>query len=98
MLSLLSGVAVSYISKLNKVPHKIELKDRSYLDRINAESFADIALAAFRLQYHENVIYRQFADAMHVHPESVKRIEQIPFLPISFFKTHKVVTGAEQTA
>jgi uncharacterized membrane protein len=33
------------------------------------------------------------SDALGVRPESVGRTEEIPFLPVSFFKTHIVRTG-----
>lgn len=36
------------------------------------------------------MVYRMFCDAMKASPESVKRIEDIPFLPVEFFKTHRV--------
>lgn len=60
---------------------------------INAGNFDETALAIFRHQYAHNPIYRQFADAIKVLPANVQTIEQIPFLPISFFKTHRVATG-----
>ena len=31
-------------------------------------------------------------DSLGVNPENINSIEKIPFLPISFFKTHEVVT------
>jgi len=64
-----------------------------YIHKINAESFNVIALDLFQYQYQNNSIYRQFVDALHIDPSTVKEIVQIPFLPISFFKTHCVVTG-----
>lgn len=56
----------------------------------NASEFEQVALQLFCYQYHNNTVYRSFCDLMHVHPETVKSIEKIPFLPISFFKTHRV--------
>lgn len=37
-------------------------------------------------------MYRAYVEAIRVSPESVDSIEKIPFLPISFFKTHPVIT------
>lgn len=37
-------------------------------------------------------MYRAYVDAIRVSPETVDSIEKIPFLPISFFKTHRVMT------
>ncbi|HRO44046.1 MAG TPA: acyl transferase [Flavipsychrobacter sp.] len=73
--------------------YNFEAADSQYIDKLNAENFDDIALALFRYQYEENKIYRHYADALRIDPATIKIIEQIPFLPISFFKTHKVVAN-----
>lgn len=39
-------------------------------------------------------IYREYARLLNIKPEQVKSINQIPFLPVSFFKTHKIVADA----
>lgn len=39
-------------------------------------------------------MYRNFIEGLHINPTSINRLEEIPFLPISFFKTHSVKTGA----
>lgn len=64
-----------------------------YLAKINADSFNDIALSVFRYQYENNNIYARYTDAIGVLPGMVKTTDAIPFLPISFFKTHAVVSG-----
>jgi len=51
-----------------------------------------MALEIFRLQYEHNKIYKLYTDALHVNPRQVNRIEDIPFLPIQFFKTNQVAT------
>jgi len=51
-----------------------------------------MALDIFRLQYHQNDIYKKYVDSLNIIPESIVSIEEIPFLPISFFKTHEVTT------
>src|SRR6185295_18348252 len=51
------------------------------------------ALKMFRYQYLENALYRNFADRFQVNPDSVQGLRQIPFLPVSFFKTEMVKTG-----
>jgi phenylacetate-coenzyme A ligase PaaK-like adenylate-forming protein len=55
--------------------------------------FEEKALKNFHFQYNYNPIYKRFADSLKCSPSSVKNCDQIPFLPISFFKTHKVVTS-----
>ncbi|MGN6265061.1 MAG: LuxE/PaaK family acyltransferase [Ginsengibacter sp.] len=51
-----------------------------------------MALQVFSFQYHNNKLYRNYVDALGVTVENVDAIEKIPFLPISFFKTHEVKT------
>ncbi len=55
-------------------------------------AFEALALELFAIQYHHNILYRQFCDSFSAKPQTVKNLQQIPFLPIEFFKTQKVVT------
>ena len=55
--------------------------------------FNEIAVSLFRYQYRENEFYKSFVDALGVSESQVYHPEQIPFLPVSFFKTHKVISG-----
>jgi len=54
--------------------------------------FLTRALELFRFQYSENGLYRQYTQTLGVDPDSVRTLEAIPFLPVSFFKTHTVRT------
>ena len=47
----------------------------------------------FRYQHTHNSIYRSYCDALHIDSNSVKKLQQIPFLPISFFRTHNVIVN-----
>ncbi|HEY4287683.1 MAG TPA: acyl transferase [Puia sp.] len=58
--------------------------------------FLDRALELFRFQYAENALYRQYTQTLGVDPDSVETLEAIPFLPVSFFKTHTVRTTGFQ--
>lgn len=73
--------------------YKIELKQPGYIQGINAGNFDNIALEVFAYQYQHNNIYREFTNALKIDPAKVCSVDQVPFLPISFFKTHKIVTG-----
>ena len=55
--------------------------------------FNSLALEIFRYQYKGNTTYRSFCKHLDVIPEKVLKIEDIPFLPIEFFKSQQVVTG-----
>ena len=52
--------------------------------------FEKLTLELFRFQYNENRIYRAYVDALGLKTDLIKSIEQIPFLPISFFKSHEI--------
>ncbi|MBS1775662.1 MAG: acyl transferase [Bacteroidetes bacterium] len=66
------------------------------LQDLNAISFEHIALALFEYQYANNLLYKSFADALNKSPKQVYQLTDIPFLPISFFKTHQIHTGSKQ--
>lgn len=55
--------------------------------------FDELALQVFHFQYQHNELYRRYVDTLNTDISSVALVEQIPFLPISFFKTHAVRTG-----
>jgi phenylacetate-coenzyme A ligase PaaK-like adenylate-forming protein len=55
-------------------------------------NFDQSALAVFRFQYQHNPIYKKYVEELRVDVNKVKEISQIPFLPVSFFKTHPVQT------
>jgi len=59
----------------------------------NQKQFEKIALKVFRFQYENNLVYQEFCDFLKVDVQKVKSIEQIPFLPIQFFKSHEVVSN-----
>ena len=54
--------------------------------------FSQCAIELFNFQYRNNPIYKSYTDSLHVSPTNVISIDRIPFLPISFFKTHAVQT------
>lgn len=59
----------------------------------NNVEFDTLACALFQDQYARNAIYRAYVDALGVAPGSVRIPEEIPFLPIEFFKTREIKTG-----
>lgn len=61
----------------------------------NEQEFTETALQAFHYQAANNNVYRQFIEGLHVDPATIRSIDQIPFLPISFFKSHGVLSSAE---
>lgn len=59
----------------------------------NQKQFEKIALKVFRFQYENNLVYNEFCNLMNVKVHEVKSLQQIPFLPIQFFKSHSVVSN-----
>ena len=58
--------------------------------------FEAMALKVFKYQFENNSVYRSFCDLLYRHPSDVKTIKDIPFLPISFFKSHEVISSKKQ--
>jgi phenylacetate-coenzyme A ligase PaaK-like adenylate-forming protein len=59
----------------------------------NKKNFDKLALKIFRYQYENNLVYKDFCDLRKVNIQEIKTIEKIPFLPIQFFKSHKIVSN-----
>ena len=59
----------------------------------SSKAFDLQAIQLYEKQFSNNLIYRSFCDLVHKHPSDCESVTEIPFLPISFFKTHKVLTG-----
>jgi phenylacetate-coenzyme A ligase PaaK-like adenylate-forming protein len=60
---------------------------------IKKGDFEALALQVFRLQSIENPVYKAYLEALNVNPLLVNSLNDIPFLPIRFFKSHAVQTG-----
>lgn len=59
------------------------------------DQFEQAALKAFHKQYAYNTVYRKFCNLLNISPEEIQQVNQIPFLPISFFKEHKVLASTQ---
>jgi len=57
------------------------------------ESFEFLALDIFKFQSEQNPVYKEFISRIGGKPEKVKSLEEISFLPISFFKSHTIKSG-----
>lgn len=65
---------------------------------VTEPGFEDLALELFHFQYRNNPLYREYTDAIRVNPDAVKSLSEIPFLPISFYKTHLVQSTSFEAA
>ena len=59
------------------------------------EEFESSALEVFRFQYEKNTTYRHFCKLLNKNPLQVTAVEQIPFLPIEFFKTQQIISDSK---
>jgi phenylacetate-coenzyme A ligase PaaK-like adenylate-forming protein len=72
------------------------ISDQDIFTISSQKQFEKIALKVFRLQYENNLVYQEFCDFLKVDKQSVKVLQQIPFLPIQFFKNHNVVSNTNE--
>lgn len=70
------------------------LNNADWLQNIGSSNFEATALSIFQYQYSGNEIYKAYVNALNIDPQTVTQIANIPFLPISFFKTHTVLTNS----
>lgn len=67
----------------------------SIFDIKNDEEFNNLTLTIFKYQYEHLRVYKKFCDALGRN--SPKHYSEIPFLPISFFKTHQILSDEVKT-
>ena len=60
------------------------------------EAFRASALEVFRYQARYTPVYRDYLKTLGVKASSVKQLEEIPFLPVEFFRTHTVIVEWKQ--
>jgi hypothetical protein len=65
------------------------------LKGLKPAEFLNYALSFMQYQASNNAVYGEWIQSMKVQLDTVKSIEQIPFLPIHFFKTHAIYAGSE---
>lgn len=57
-------------------------------------SFEELAMEIFQFQARENKVYAEFIHWLGRDPGAVIRLQEIPFMPIEFFKSHDVVSSS----
>ena len=60
---------------------------------LSVDHFDEVCMDIFRFQYQSNPVYHQWCALLGIDPLTIKTPEQIPSLPVSFFKQKKVLTG-----
>ncbi len=62
-------------------------------DLTDDSNFDEHALEVFQYQYRENPVYQKFCDLLGRTAKTVRQKQDIPFLPIEFFRSHRVISG-----
>ncbi|WP_134090584.1 acyl transferase [Olivibacter sp. XZL3] len=66
--------------------------DKSAIFEISSSAqFEQLALQVFKKQASENPVYKAYLQYLNCKPDSITHTEEIPFLPIEFFKTKEVI-------
>jgi len=58
----------------------------------NNEEFEKLTIEVFQYQAKNNKVYKEYLHHLNCNINSVNQICQIPFLPIEFFKSHKITS------
>ena len=69
------------------------------MDSLNISSqldFKNKAITLFNEQFNKNLIYNQYCKLLKIKPNQVNELKHIPFIPIQFFKTHKIVCNNDK--
>lgn len=70
--------------------------DSEEILNINENNFETLALKVFEHQFLSCTVYRDFCTHLQISPKQVERIEDIPFLPIEFFKSHQILSTSQK--
>ena len=62
----------------------------------NSIDFETVALQVFKYQYEHVAVYRDFCKFLNKTPYTVTSLDSIPFLPIEFFKSHKILSSERE--
>lgn len=68
------------------------MNNLSLIQNYSQAGFIEKALDLFQYQAAHNLVYKEYLNGISCDVRSVKSLEQIPFLPITLFKSHSIVT------
>ena len=60
-------------------------------------NFNNKAIKVFQYQAKKTAVYREYLKYLGIKATSINSISKIPFLPISFFKSHKVFNQSNES-
>lgn len=74
-----------------EIPTAEQLINRVFSIATNLD-FEQTAFDVFLFQFKNNPVYQQYCTLLQKTPATVAHLDDIPFLPISFFKSHTITT------
>ena len=69
-----------------------DVRDRIFTIKDDTD-FWEITLEVFNHQLYNNSVYKEFVTGLKKNTIALKSYSDLPFLPVEFFRNHKVVTG-----
>ncbi len=60
------------------------------INKCTPTTFEELAMEVFYFQYQQNQVYQSYCDLLKGKGFRPKDLDEIPFLPVSFFKSHKI--------
>lgn len=82
----------------NKTISEIRAGLRQQIVTVEPADFEPLALQVFRYQAQYNAVYKEYIQHLGIDPDRVSALTGIPFLPIQFFKNHRISTGQSHDA
>ena len=76
---------------MNLVSNKTNINIDEIFNIKDENTFTKIALELYHFQANECVVYKDYHKLLKIDHTKVNSLFEIPFLPIEFFKTHKVI-------
>jgi phenylacetate-coenzyme A ligase PaaK-like adenylate-forming protein len=55
--------------------------------------FRETALQIFSYQFKNNTVYHDFIISLGKNPSEIRTTDDIPFMPVEFFRNHRIVSG-----
>lgn len=62
----------------------------------SSDNFLKITLEIFKYQATNCIVYKLYLESLSINPNKIDSLKKIPFLPIEFFKNHKIINKNRQ--
>lgn len=59
------------------------------------QDFNELAIEIFQFQAVQNKVYSKYLSLLNIDFHAINHYRDIPFLPVEFFKTHKIISGTQ---